>query len=135
MLQIVGQILPEGYKTDTFCRCFEYVTFNTWKAFCMCSRFHVLWNLSTCRTCFMFMCSNVTDSEHMQNTCIFIPFLTAHNWQNWKRVFLPCYWYEIYRVEACGLKNSNYAWQNYDCCEYVKFGAISWKMDILPIIS
>ena len=25
--------------------------------------------------------------------------LTAHNWQNRKRVFLPCYCHKIYRVE------------------------------------
>ena len=30
--------------------------------------------------------------------------LTAHYWQNWKRVFLSCYFHEIYRVEAVGLK-------------------------------
>ena len=34
--------------------------------------------------------------------------LTAHNWQNWKRVFLSRYCHEIYRVEAVGLKNYNY---------------------------
>ena len=31
-------------------------------------------------------------------------YLTAHNWQNWKRVFLSCYCHEIYRVKAVGLK-------------------------------
>ena len=37
--------------------------------------------------------------------------LTAHNWQKWKRVFLtyPCH--KIYRVEAVGLKSSNYTWK------------------------
>ena len=52
--------------------------------------------------------------------------LTAHNWQKWKR-------HEIYRVEAGGLKNSNYTFKNYDFCEYVEFGAISWNFDILSI--
>ena len=46
---------------------------NTWNTFCMCSRFHVLWNLNTCRT--HFMCSNVTDLEHLRNTYIFSPSL------------------------------------------------------------
>ena len=31
--------------------------------------------------------------------------LTTHNWQKWKRVFLTCPCYEIYRVEAVDLKN------------------------------
>ena len=34
--------------------------------------------------------------------------LTAHNWQKWKRVFLTCPCHEVYRVEAVGLKSSNY---------------------------
>ena len=34
--------------------------------------------------------------------------LTAHNWQKWKRVFLTCPCHDIYRVEAVGLKSSNY---------------------------
>ena len=28
---------------------------------------------------------------------------------SWKRVFLSCYWHEIYRVEAVGLESSNYS--------------------------
>ena len=58
--------------------------------------------------------------------------LTAHNWQKWKRVFLtwPCH--EIYRDEAVGLKSDIYL-KIYDLCEYVEFGAISWKFDILSI--
>ena len=61
--------------------------------------------------------------------------LTAHNWQKWKRIFLTCPCHEIYRVEAVGLKNSNYNLylKNYDFCEDVKFGAISGKIDILSI--
>ena len=34
--------------------------------------------------------------------------------------------------EAVGLKTSNYTF-NHDFCEYVKFGPISWKIDILLI--
>ena len=36
--------------------------------------------------------------------------LTAHNWQKWKRVYLTCPCHKIYRVEAAGLKMSNYTW-------------------------
>ena len=33
--------------------------------------------------------------------------LTAHNWQNWKSVFLLCYFHEIYTVEAIDQENYN----------------------------
>ena len=39
----------------------------------------------------------------------------------------------MYREEAVALKISNYTYKNYDFCEYVKFGAISLKVDILKI--
>ena len=55
----------------------------------------------------------------------------VHNWQKWKSTFLSCHCHEIYRVEAIGLKSSNYTLKNYDFCEYVKFVAISLKIDIL----
>ena len=58
--------------------------------------------------------------------------LTAHNWQKWKSTFLTCPCHEICRVEAVGLNNSNYTWK-ITISEYVKFGAISWKCDILSI--
>ena len=35
-------------------------------------------------------------------------YFTAHNWENWKGVFLICYCHEVYRVEAVCLKNYNY---------------------------
>ena len=35
-------------------------------------------------------------------------------------------WY--LREEEVGLKKSNYTLKNYDFCEYVKFGAISFKL-------
>ena len=38
-------------------------------------------------------------------------FLTVHNWQKWKRVFLTCPCNEIYRDEAVGLKSCKYTWQ------------------------
>ena len=46
-----------------------------------------------------------------------------------KRVFLtyPCH--EIYRDEA--VEKLQRYFENYDLCEYVEFGAISWKFDIL----
>ena len=34
--------------------------------------------------------------------------LMAHNWQKWKRALLTCHCHKIYRVEAAGLKSSNY---------------------------
>ena len=34
--------------------------------------------------------------------------LLAHYWQNGKRVYLSYYCHELYRVEAIGLKKSNY---------------------------
>ena len=60
-------------------------------------------------------------------------YLTAHNWQKWKRAFPTCPCHKIYSDEAVGLKSYKYTWKNYDFCEIVKFGAISWKFDILSI--
>ena len=37
----------------------------------------------------------------------------------------------MYRVEAVGLKTSKLYFKNYDFSEYVEFGAISLKFDIL----
>ena len=65
-----------------------------------------------------------------ENLCVWVQLclaLTAHNWQKWKRVFLTCPCHEI-----IGMKQLVYL-KNYDLCEYVKFGAISWKFDILSI--
>ena len=45
--------------------------------------------------------------------------LTAHDWQQWKGVFLTYLCHEIYRDEAVGLKSCNL--KNYDWCEYVEF--------------
>ena len=59
--------------------------------------------------------------------------LMAHNWQKWKRVFLTCHCHKIYRHEAVGLKKLQKYLKNYDICENVKFGAKSWKFDILSI--
>ena len=56
--------------------------------------------------------------------------LMAHNWKKWKRVFLTCPCHEIYREEAVGLKSGKYTW---NITIVVKFGAISWKFDILSI--
>ena len=39
---------------------------------------------------------------------------TAHNWQNWRRVFLSCYCHESYMIEAVGLKSFNYTFKNYN---------------------
>ena len=37
----------------------------------------------------------------------------------------------MYKEEEVGPKKLQLYLQNYDFCEYVKFGAISWKTDIL----
>ena len=60
--------------------------------------------------------------------------LTTHNWQNWK-VLLSCYCHEIYMVEVFGLRNSNHTWKIAIAffSEFVKFGTISWKIDIFLI--
>ena len=59
--------------------------------------------------------------------------LTAHNWQKWKRVFLTCPCHKIYRDEAVGIKKVANILEKLRFCENVKFGAISWKFDILLI--
>ena len=51
------------------------------------------------------------DLRWVVSRCPVTRALTAHNWQIWKRVFLPCPWHKIYRVEAVGLKSSNYTWK------------------------
>ena len=50
-----------------------------------------------------------------------IVFLTAHNWQKWKRVFLTWPSHKIYRVESVGLKSSNYTWK-------IMIGANMWNL-------
>ena len=49
-----------------------------------------------------------------------------------KRVFRSCYWHDVNRVEAVGLKFKLYL-KNYNVCEYVKFWVICSKIDISPI--
>ena len=72
-------------------------------------------------------------SAGFQPNLHYIMCLTGGNWQKWKRVFLTCPCHKIYRDEAVGLKSCKNTWKNYDICENVKFGAISWKFDILSI--
>ena len=62
----------------------------------------------------------------------FCASLMAHNWQKWKSTFLTCPCHKIYRVEAVGLKSSNYI-RKLQFLWNVKFGEILWKFDILPI--
>ena len=57
----------------------------------------------------------------------------AHDWQNWIRVFLSWYGNEIYRVEVDGVKKIKLYSKNYNFCECGEIGAVSWKIDILPI--
>ena len=54
-----------------------------------------------------------------------------HNWQKSKSAFLTCHCHEIYREETVGLKSFNYTLKIMIFCEYVKFDAISLKIDIL----
>ena len=46
----------------------------------------------------------------LQNTLLYVVLLTAHFFQNWKRLFLSCYSHEIDRVQAVDrdLKKKNY---------------------------
>ena len=69
----------------------------------------------------------------MFSICILLRTLTAHNWQKWKRVFLTCPCHEIYREEEGWSKKLQIYLKNYDFGGNVKFGAISWKIDILSI--
>ena len=57
----------------------------------------------------------------------------ANYWQNWKSIPLMLFPWNL-KVEAVGLKNYNYTWKIV-IYEGVKFAAISWKIDILPITS
>ena len=52
-----------------------------------------------------------------------------------KSIFLAYHHHEIYRVEAVGLKSSNYTFKKIQFLwkKKVKFGAISRKIDILSI--
>ena len=72
------------------------------------------------RYCYFIMATGDGSKKH------YLLLSMAHNWQKWKRVFLTCPCHEIYRDEAAGLKKCKYTWKNYDLCEYVEFGAISW---------
>ena len=40
-----------------------------------------------------------------------LPYLTAHNWQKWKRVFVTCLCHTIYRDEAVGPESCKYTWK------------------------
>ena len=53
-----------------------------------------------------------------------------------KSRFLTCPCHKIYREEAIDLKKVPIIFlyfKNYDFCEYVKFGAVTQKIDILSI--
>ena len=73
-------------------------------------------------------------SGYSYTSIYFLDFtLTAHNWQKWKRVFLTCPCYENLQGWSSWSKKLQIYLKNYDLCEYVEFGAISWKFDILSI--
>ena len=54
--------------------------------------------------------------------------LTGHNWQNWKRAFLSCYCYEIYSVQALGLKTFQLYLKIYNLGQFLEK-----KINIFPI--
>ena len=60
--------------------------------------------------------------------------LTGGNWQKWKK-----YSWHVPAIKFIGMKQlvSKVAniLENYEICENGKFGAISWKFDILSITS
>ena len=58
--------------------------------------------------------------------------LKAHNWQKWKKIFLTCPCNEIYRNEEQLVEKIANILKNLQC-DYVEFGAIAWKFDILSI--
>ena len=56
--------------------------------------------------------------------------LKAHNWQNWKSIFLPCPCTKILQGRCSLSKNFQLYFKSYHFYEYVKFGVISGKFDI-----
>ena len=57
-------------------------------------------------------------------------YLTAHNWQKWKRVFLTCPCHKIYRGEAVGLKSCKYTWKITIFVKMWNLGQYRKKIDI-----
>ena len=57
--------------------------------------------------------------------------LMVHNYEKWKSGFLTCPCHKIYSVEEVSLISFQFCLKNYDFSEYVEFGAISYKIDIL----
>ena len=64
--------------------------------------------------------------------CSYNRDLNGSQLAKWKSRFLTCPCHKIYREEAVGLKVQLY-FKYYAFCEYVNFGVISWKFDILSI--
>ena len=52
----------------------------------------------------------------------------ANNWQKWKSTILTCPCHKIYRKET--VEKFQLYFENCDFYEHVKFGAISWKIDL-----
>ena len=78
---------------------------------------------------------------HSNGISILLSDFKAHNCQKWKSRFCTCPCHNIYRVEAVGLSLVNYTfkllcecvWVCGGVCDYVKFGAILWKMDTVSM--
>ena len=63
-------------------------------------------------------------------------FLNSSQLAKMRSTFLTCpcqCCHEIYRIDAVGFKKFQLYFKTYNFCEYVKFGAIPWKFDILLI--
>ena len=52
---------------------------------------------------------SISISRIYPESLVQLTWLTVHNWQKWKSIFLTCPCHKIYREEAVGLKSSNYA--------------------------
>ena len=71
---------------------------------------NIFFSFSFRNVCQICACLNVKANtlELDKPTFSCINYLTAHNWEKWKRAFLLCYFHEIYKVRIVGLKHSTY---------------------------
>ena len=65
-------------------------------------------NFNVANAILIYKKDNVVVFSNDQSITATMFLLTAHFWQNWKRVFLLCYCHEIYRVAGVDL---NYNWR------------------------
>ena len=60
-----------------------------------------------------------------------LTFTNSLTGKNEKSTFHTCHCHELYREEAVVKKKFQLYFEDYDFCEYVKFGAISLQINIL----